>query len=722
MYFKKIKLFNSETLDSFQLVKIAELLWSSIVLWNNVFLEWKNWTWKTQILHYLRDVSELEIQIFNARLQARIQEALRNVNNNNPNRNDLRDIFWWNTQQNTWWWWDIDIEALIRECTEQLWQEFSTFNQNELEEPIMREVPESTKMLYEHIRTNFPHHIFSYIDLSKISENALLFNDVIDSNIKLSKDMWWYKTNLVIMLDNLSFFNKQNNKDFWLVLKEFFDKWITFILTWNSEEKLKYTDILSNLDVNELDLSLISDQISQEILESHEWLKRDHTLSKQVLKDKVWFLEFIKSIRTKYKKNEPFFTNEILIDLFNSYQKEKTNQIQNKIQIWEKFNFKNLNLSWEIQWFDIKWNITKKYQENSIYTPEKKEQDIEKIKKVIIWQDEQVEWSLNSIFLWKWFNKNPIASLLYLWPTWVWKTELSRQIAKAVFDDENKIKVLQMNTYTDQWTSSRLIWSGPWYVWYEDWKTQNLKAILENMWEWVVVFDEIEKAHSSIFDFLMWIMWDWKMQMASWLSKDNELSFKNFVIIFTSNAITSYKELEEEKYTAIWFDTRSKEQKEKDEEAEKKKKDINSWTMKEKVIEILKNTFKPEFLWRIDQFFLFNELTDEQLWTIIRNYIEKTKTKLKEWIADWLSPFKVSDIDSFLYFDDSEINDIILFAKKTKLWARNAIKKTDEIIWNKMNFHFTWKVPHWWTYKVVDDEDNKDDTKESKRKRKSKDE
>ena len=377
------------------------------------------------------------------------------------------------------------------------------------------------------------------------------------------------------------------------------------------------------LHISEIDLKLLSDQISEEIIESHEWLKKDPWLAQLINSDKQKMIEMVNRLRDKYKKFEPSFSSEIVSDLYNQYQRNKIDQIKNTLNTWWKFNLSNLNLT-QIQKFDILWTINKKYQETKIYTAEDKENDIKEIKKVLIWQDTALEWSMNAIFLWKWFNKNPIATLMYLWPTWVWKSELAKQIAKFVFNDENKIKVLQMNTFWDQWTASRLIWAWPWYVWYEDWKTQSLKAILEEMWEWVVLFDEIEKAHSSIYDFIMWMMWDWKVQMASWLWSEHELSFKNFILIFTSNAITSYDELKLDNST-IWFRTWL-------EKKEEKELDLNSWDVKERVIRTLKEVFKPEFLWRIDQFFLFNELTDESMKTIIKNYIEKTKAKLKDWI------------------------------------------------------------------------------------------
>ena len=708
MYFKKLKLFNSETLETYQMVKIAEILSSSIVLWKHIFLEWNKWTWKSYILWMIKNVYELESQLFNMKFQEYVNSKIgwmwwwKNV------KNELNEIFW--RTQTVKQEQDENIEKIIEEASIEVSKQFSKFDSKELQNEVFKDVDENLKQLYVHIRTNYNNYIFSYIDLTKISENLLYFNQALTANIELA-DRMKYKNKLVFLLDNIWNFEKDSRKETWLIIKEFSDKWIQFIITWSKQEKKDFEHLLwEMLHISEIDLKLLSDQISEEIIESHEWLKKDPWLAQLINSDKQKMIEMVNRLRDKYKKFEPSFSSEIVSDLYNQYQRNKIDQIKNTLNTWWKFNLSNLNLT-QIQKFDILWTINKKYQETKIYTSEDKENDIKEIKKVLIWQDTALEWSMNAIFLWKWFNKNPIATLMYLWPTWVWKSELAKQIAKFVFNDENKIKVLQMNTFWDQWTASRLIWAWPWYVWYEDWKTQSLKAILEEMWEWVVLFDEIEKAHSSIYDFIMWMMWDWKVQMASWLWSEHELSFKNFILIFTSNAITSYDELKLDNST-IWFRTWL-------EKKEEKELDLNSWDVKERVIRTLKELFKPEFLWRIDQFFLFNELTDESMKTIIKNYIEKTKAKLKDWIKDWYSPFKPSDIDAFLLFDDQEIDDIILYAKKTKLWARNAIKKCEEIISEKMNFHFSWKTPSW-PYKLISENDEENEWQKKRWRKKHK--
>lgn len=706
MYFKKLKLFNSETLETYQMVKIAEILSSSIVLWKHIFLEWNKWTWKSYLLWMLKNVYELESQLFNMKFQEYVNSKStwwwKNV------KNELNEIFWRTSAETQKQ--DENMEKIIEEASIEVSKQFSKFDQKELQHEVFKDVDEPLKQLYVHIRTNYNNYIFSYIDLTKISENLLYFNQALTANIELA-NMMRYKNKLVFLLDNIWNFEKDSRKETWLIIKEFSDKWIQFIITWSKQEKKDFEHLLwEMLHISEIDLKLLSDQISEEIIESHEWLKKDPWLAQLINSDKQKMIEMVNRLRDKYKKFEPSFSSEIVSDLYNQYQRNKIDQIKNTLNTWWKFNLSNLNLT-QIQKFDILWTINKKYQETKIYTAEDKENDIKEIKKVLIWQDTALEWSMNAIFLWKWFNKNPIATLMYLWPTWVWKSELAKQIAKFVFNDENKIKVLQMNTFWDQWTASRLIWAWPWYVWYEDWKTQSLKAILEEMWEWVVLFDEIEKAHSSIYDFIMWMMWDWKVQMASWLWSEHELSFKNFILIFTSNAITSYDELKLDN-SAIWFRTWL-------EKKEEKELDLNSWDVKERVIRTLKEVFKPEFLWRIDQFFLFNELTDESMKTIIKNYIEKTKAKLKDWIKDWYSPFKPSDIDAFLLFDDQEIDDIILYAKKTKLWARNAIKKCEEIISEKMNFHFSWKTPSW-QYKLISENDEENEWQKKRWRKKHK--
>lgn len=753
MYFKKLKLFQSDTLDKYQMLKVLEILETSVILWQNVFLSWKTWTWKTQILQLIRNVSDIESQIFDQKLKEFFDKRMEAFKNfvwwaewwgwEWLRRDQLDDLFrWWrqawrweqraNEQQNwedpyrrNWEWlvqayqsWNIDavIQELQKEAAAETSDYMSTFHEEELQNEIFNQVDANQKELYVHFRTTFLNFLFSFVDLSLIAENfgsnvASALNEILLANIQLSKKMK-YKNQLVFLIDNLNIYSSKTNVWWNLdsinnVIKTFDDEWVISIIAWSESEYSKYKDLFKhNINKVEIILDNIEQQISNEIINTHVWLEKNAWLKNTIKEQWNTFSTKISDLRKKYKKNEPAFTNEIISWLFDDYKKQIVINIKNSLNT---LNVSDINLM-DNHWinFDIYTSMYKKYADSKKYTAEEMKKDIKAIKKIIIWQDTAIEWTINSIFLWKWFNKNPIASLMFLWPTWVWKSELARQIAKYVFNDESKIKIIPMNEYQDAYKSATLIWAPAWYVWHEESKNTNLKAIMTEMKEWVILFDEIEKAHSSLFDFLMTITWDWTLAMADWLKDESSVSFKNFVVIFTTNEITSYDEIIS-KETSIWFTTI---------EEDNKNIDLNSWEVKEKVIEKLKDKFRPEFLWRIDNFYLFNALSEENLTTIIKNYIEKRKNELKEQIKLWDSPFTEKDIDAFLFFDNDEIESIVVSSNKTKLWARYAIKKCEEVIMNKMNFHFTWEKPAWKQFQVIDDDnDNKEeDNEKAKRK------
>ncbi len=327
MYFKKLKLFNSETLETYQMVKIAEILSSSIVLWKHIFLEWNKWTWKSYILWMIKNVYELESQLFNTKFQEYVNSKIswvwwwKNV------KNELNEIFWRTptVKQEQ----DENIEKIIEEASIEISKQFSKFDPKELQNEVFKDVDENLKQLYVHIRTNYNNYIFSYIDLTKISENLLYFNQALTANIELA-DRMKYKNKLVFLLDNIWNFEKDSRKETWLIVKEFSDKWIQFIITWSKQEKKDFEHLLwEMLHINEIDLKLLSDQISEEIIESHEWVKKDPWLAQLINSDKQKMIEMVNRLRDKYKKFEPSFSSEIFSDLYNQYQRNKIDQIKN---------------------------------------------------------------------------------------------------------------------------------------------------------------------------------------------------------------------------------------------------------------------------------------------------------------------------------------------------------------------------------------------------------
>lgn len=188
----------------------------------------------------------------------------------------------------------------------------------------------------------------------------------------------------------------------------------------------------------------------------------------------------------------------------------------------------------------------------------------------------------------------PIGSFLFLGPTGVGKTELSKALAEAVFGNENAMIRVDMSEYMEKHSVSKLIGSPPGYVGYDE-GGQLSEKVRQNPYS-VILFDEIEKAHPDIFNVLLQVLDDGHITDA----QGRKVSFKNTIIIMTSNAgaqrILTPKNL--------GFTTNT------DEEQNYRK-------MKEGVMEEVKRLFKPEFINRIDEIIVFHSLTKEDIEKIV---------------------------------------------------------------------------------------------------------
>ena len=201
----------------------------------------------------------------------------------------------------------------------------------------------------------------------------------------------------------------------------------------------------------------------------------------------------------------------------------------------------------------------------------------------------------------------PIGSFLFLGPTGVGKTELSKALAEAVFGQDNEIIRVDMSEYMEKHSVSKMIGSPPGYVGYED-GGQLSEKVRKRPYS-VVLFDEIEKAHGDVFNILLQILEDGHVTDA----QGRKVSFKNTIIIMTSNAgagrIVSPKHL--------GFGTGE------DENADYQK-------MKESVMEEVKRIFKPEFINRIDEILVFHTLTKENIEQIVRILLRGLNKRLQE--------------------------------------------------------------------------------------------
>ena len=234
----------------------------------------------------------------------------------------------------------------------------------------------------------------------------------------------------------------------------------------------------------------------------------------------------------------------------------------------------------------------------------------EELKKRVIGQDEAVSILAKAIKRGRVGMKDPkrpIGSFMFLGPTGVGKTELSKALAEALFGDENAMIRVDMSEYMEKHSVSKLIGSPPGYVGYEE-GGQLSEQVRRHPYS-VLLFDEIEKAHGDVFNILLQVLDDGQITD----SNGRKVDFKNTVIIMTSNAgaqrILAPKNL--------GFTTESNTVKDHE-------------RMKNKVMEEVKQLFKPEFLNRIDGVLVFHTLEKEQQKQIVRLLLRELSDRVKE--------------------------------------------------------------------------------------------
>ena len=221
----------------------------------------------------------------------------------------------------------------------------------------------------------------------------------------------------------------------------------------------------------------------------------------------------------------------------------------------------------------------------------------------VIGQDEAVEKVTEAIMRSKAGIKDPtkpIGSFLFMGPTGVGKTELAKTLAADLFDDENNMVRIDMSEYMEKHSVSRLIGAPPGYVGYEE-GGQLTEAVRRKPY-CVILFDEIEKAHPDVFNILLQILDDGRVTD----SKGKTVDFKNTVIILTSNLGSQYL------LDGI------------DNNGEIKEEAKNA------VMEALKNSFRPEFLNRLDEIIMFKPLTKNDIKQIIDLCIKDLNKRLKD--------------------------------------------------------------------------------------------
>jgi ATP-dependent Clp protease ATP-binding subunit ClpB len=190
-------------------------------------------------------------------------------------------------------------------------------------------------------------------------------------------------------------------------------------------------------------------------------------------------------------------------------------------------------------------------------------------------------------------ENRPIGSFMFLGPTGVGKTELSKALAEFLFDDENAIVRLDMSEYMEKHTVARLIGAPPGYVGYEE-GGQLSEAVRRKPYS-VVLFDEVEKAHGDVFNVLLQVLDDGRITDGQGRTVD----FKNTVIIMTSNIGSQFI-----------------------------MEDLNVGERNKRVMEALRGHFRPEFLNRVDEIVIFDRLTDKEIGKIVDIQLARLERRL----------------------------------------------------------------------------------------------
>ncbi len=202
--------------------------------------------------------------------------------------------------------------------------------------------------------------------------------------------------------------------------------------------------------------------------------------------------------------------------------------------------------------------------------------------------------------------KRPIGSFIFLGPTGVGKTELARALAEALFGDENAMIRMDMSEYMEKHTVARLVGSPPGYVGYDE-GGQLTDAVRRKPYS-VILFDEIEKAHYDVFNILLQILEDGRLTD----SHGRAVDFKNTVVIMTSNA--GAKHMKDS--ATLGFLAGSGEE--------------DAVSAKNRVMDEVKRTFRPEFLNRVDEIIVFSRLRDDELRQVVDIMLKNVAKRLHE--------------------------------------------------------------------------------------------
>jgi ATP-dependent Clp protease ATP-binding subunit ClpC len=207
--------------------------------------------------------------------------------------------------------------------------------------------------------------------------------------------------------------------------------------------------------------------------------------------------------------------------------------------------------------------------------------------------------------------RRPIGSFVFLGPTGVGKTELTKALARFLFGSEEALVQLDMSEFMERHTVSRLVGAPPGYVGYEE-SGQLTEALRRRPYS-IVVFDEIEKAHPEAHNMLLQIMEEGHLSDA----RGRKVDFRNALIVMTSNVGADMIK----RQTSLGFNLK------RDDQTEEK---LAYQDMRKKLMESLKRVFRPEFINRVDAIIVFRALSREDIKQIVQLEIKKVAERLEE--------------------------------------------------------------------------------------------
>src|SRR5438045_1063833 len=203
--------------------------------------------------------------------------------------------------------------------------------------------------------------------------------------------------------------------------------------------------------------------------------------------------------------------------------------------------------------------------------------------------------------------KRPTASFIFLGPSGVGKTELSRALAEFLFNDEDAMIQVDMSEYMEKHSVSRLVGSPPGYIGYDE-GGQLTEAVRRKPYS-VVLLDEIEKAHPDVFNILLQILEDGKLTDA----QGRKVDFRNSIVIMTSNIGAASISKNQSLGFSIGDDS-----------------GLSYDDMKDRVMSELKKVFRPELLNRIDEVIVFHKLTKEEITTIVDLQMKRVREQIAQ--------------------------------------------------------------------------------------------